>query len=158
MSQIKEYWRWLEQMRSSVTNDRHLLRLEVTQLFQLCLSRWRYISKLFDSQWGFLFSGAAMLWFEVKFLTFDSPLPPHCTSQFVRCDARFCLTYSNSLMRSPVPGYLIRLWLPELSSLALTNQFTPSPSTENLLSISSTNQKVSLVMTKLKKMSIWPSG
>lgn len=51
-------------------------------------------------------------------------------------------------MRSPVPGYPIRLRLPELSSLALTNQFTPSPSTRNLPAIISTNQKLHLVMTK----------
>lgn len=42
----------------------------------------------------------------------------------------FCLICSNSLMRSPVPGYPIRLRLPELSSLALTNEFTTLPLTE----------------------------
>lgn len=88
----------------------------------------------------------ASVWGEIHDFWFHPP--QHCKSRFVRCDAHFCLTYSNSLMRSPVPGYPIRLRLPELSSLALTNQFTPSPSTRNLPAIISTNQKLYLVMTK----------
>lgn len=152
MSQIKECWRWLDQMRSSVTDDQHLpakTRFEVSPAVSPIVSALSIqMIHLFDSQWGscFLVQPRLSLRWNSWLLI---PPPPHCTSRFVRCDTRFCLTYSNSLMRSPVPGYPIRLRLPELSSLALTNQFTPSPSTKNLPSISSTNQKLSFVMAKL---------
>lgn len=127
-SQITGCQKGADQTRSPLTEDQYLFAFRsLPPVPSHCRTRWFGLFKtcfillrLPLSEQPSHFEAKLCVWLLIHFLV----------SAFAVCQVwRTCrLTCSNSLTRLAVPGYPIRPWLTGLSSLALTNQFTPSTS------------------------------